>query len=440
MDFNIEFQIASIIFVTILMIVFYSKKRWPSAANVVFRIVMSLTFATLLFDIASVITITKVIAGNTELTALNNFLSKMYLVVMIAYIITMDIYAIVNTMTKSVSKVHLTISYIEAVLWILVFLISVVVIVSNPLLYGGEGKWIYSYGIPSDTVYVVSTASVVFVLIIFCLNFKKVHIKRLVPIISFAVMEGSVALIQMFNKQLLIIGLATAVSLLIMYFALENPDMNMIDELNKANKRAKDLLLNILPVSVATKLQNELQPYFEEVDNVSVMFIDIVDFTKLSSEIGGTKLVRLLNEFFGELDDVLSNFKVEKIKTIGDCYMVAAGAPDSYENNCEEIIKFGRQVLRKLSEFNKTRNCNLRVRIGVNNGRVVTGVIGKKKFIYDLWGDTVNLASRLEANGRVDRINVSERVIQILGDNYQYEELVHENLKGFGKVNSYAPV
>lgn len=437
MNYNIEFQIASIIFVITLMTVFFSKKRWPSAANVVYRVVMILTFLTLVLDVASVITITDYLAGKVEIERLNNFLSKLYLILMLGYIATMDIYAIVNTMQKKISQTMLTLKYVEMFLCGLGFVITSIVVLVNPLLYGGEGKWIYSYGIPSDTVYVFSTISVIFVLVLLIGNFRKVSIKRLVPIITFCVMEGSVAIIQMFNKQLLIIGLGTAISCLVMYFALENPDMNMIDELNKANKRSRDLLLNILPLSIATKLEYDAKPFFEELENVTIMFIDIVNFTKMCSEVGGTKLVRMLNEFFGELDDLLGNFRVEKIKTIGDAYMIAAGVPDRYDNNCQETVKLARQVLRLMQDFNRRKKIDLHVRIGINNGRVIAGVIGKKKFIYDMWGDSVNLASRLESYGVPDRINVSERVKYLLGDQFEYEAQPIVDIKGFGKIATY---
>lgn len=437
MNYNIEFQIASIIFVITVMVVFFSKKRWPSTANVVYRVVMFLTLATLLLDVSSVITITKYVGGNKEIEFLNNLLSKLYLVVMLAYIATIDIYAVVNTIHKKKTTVHLTIKYIELAVIIMGLLVAIAIALANPLLYGGEGKYIYSYGIPSDTVYVYSTASVIFVLVLLVFNIKKVSLKRLVPIITFSVMEGSVAIVQMFNKQLLVIGFGTAISCLIMYFALENPDMNMIDELNKANKRSRDLLLNILPLSIANKLEYDAKPFFEELDNVSIMFIDIVGFTKMCSEVGGTYLVKILNDFFGELDDLIANFKVEKIKTIGDAYMIAAGVPDSYDYNCQEIVKLARQILRLLIDFNRRKHTDLHVRIGINNGRVIAGVIGKKKYIYDLWGDSVNLASRLESNGETDRILVSERVKYLLGDQCGYEPQPLVDLKGFGKLQTY---
>lgn len=437
MNYNIEFQIASIIFITVLTIVFYSKKRWGSLANLIFRAIMIVTLIELALDIASVITITQFQNGNKQIERLNNFLSKSYLIAIAAYIFLIDSYAIVNTIKKGIEVGRLTFKYIQCFIFAFFFIIVCVVIICNPLLYGGSGKFIYSYGIPSDMIYVFSTVSVVFCVITFFANLKKVSKKRLVPIVTFCVMEGSVAIIQAFNKELLIVGLGSAVSCLIMYFALENPDMNIIEELNKANRRAKDLILNVLPLSIAKRLEFNLKPFFDEYENVTIMFLDIIDFTKMTNEVGGTALVKILNKFFGELDDLLVNFRIEKIKTIGDAYMVAAGVPDRYENTCDETVKFARQVLRRLEDFNKRNNLNISVRIGINNGRVVAGVIGKTKFIYDLWGEPVNLAWRLQTNGIANRIHVSSRVKSILDGKYAFEERGSLDMKGFGTVKTF---
>ena len=437
MNYNIEFQIASIIFIAVLTIVFYSKKRWGSLANLIFRAIMIVTLIELALDIASVITITQFQNGNKQIERLNNFLSKSYLIAIAAYIFLIDTYAIVNTIKKGIEVGRLTFKYIQCFIFAFFFIVACVVIICNPLLYGGSGKFIYSYGIPSDTIYGFSTFSVVFCVITFFLNLKKVSKKRLVPIVTFCVMEGSVAIIQAFNKELLIVGLGSAVSCLIMYFALENPDMNIIEELNKANRRAKDLILNVLPLSIAKRLEFNLKPFFDEYENVTIMFLDIIDFTKMTNEVGGTALVKILNKFFGELDDLLVNFRIEKIKTIGDAYMVAAGVPDRYENTCDETVKFARQVLRRLEDFNKRNNLNINVRIGINNGRVVAGVIGKTKFIYDLWGEPVNLAWRLQTNGIANRIHVSGRVKSILDGKYDFEERGSLDMKGFGSVKTF---
>lgn len=437
MKYNIEFQIASIIFVLILTIVFYTKKRWKSLANFLFRISMIVILVELALDIASVITITEFQNGNTEIATLNLIVSKGYLIAMATYIFSIDIYVIVNVMYEGISPKRKMMKHIEAGIFVLLLFVVYGVIIFNKLFYGGSGKYIYSYGIPSDAIYMFSTFSVVFCLITFFTSLKKVNKKRLVPIVAFCLMEGCVAIIQSFNKELLIVGFGSAVACLIMYFALENPDMNIIDELNKANNRAKALILNILPLSIAKRLEFSLKPFVDDYENVTIMFFDIVDFTKMTNEIGGTALVTILNKFFAELDELLLNYKIEKIKTIGDAYMVAAGVPDRYDNTCEETVKFAFQVLQRLEEFNRRNNLNIRIRIGINNGRIVAGVIGRTKFIYDLWGEPVNLAWRLQSSGIPNRIHVSEKVKTLLEGKYRFEECEPVELKGFGTVNTF---
>ncbi|MBQ0162030.1 MAG: adenylate/guanylate cyclase domain-containing protein [Treponema sp.] len=437
MNYNIEFQIASIIFISTLMVVFFSKRRWSSPANYVFRFVMILTFATLALDIASVITITKFIAGNEKISGLNTFLSKTYLIVMTAYIVSIDIYVITNTLYSKISQRHLTWKYVEAIVFIIGFVIGTIVIINTPLLYGGTGKYIYSFGTPSNVVYTISSLSVVFVLCVMLTNLKKVSLKRFIPIIIFCCTQGAIALIQMYNRDLLIVGLGTAITCLVMYFGLENPDMNMIEELNSANKRSRDLIMNVLPLSIANKIDYNMEPVFEEFDNVSVLFMNIANFTKIASEIGEIKLAKHLHAFFEDLDAVSSHYRIAKIKSVSDSYVVVSGVPDKYENTCEETIKFGLEILRDLKTFNEKNKTDLKVKIGIHSGRAVATEFGKKKFVYNLWGDTVDLASRIVHEGKINGITVSERVKSTLGSRYDFENHGSVEFKGFGNVKTF---
>lgn len=437
MNYNIEFQIASIIFISTLLIVFFSKKRWSSPANFIFRIVMVLTFCTLALDIASVITITKYVSGDNSIENLNNILSKLYLIVMVAYIISVDIYVIANTLYPKISQRHLTWKYIEGFACIIGFIISTIVILNTPLLYGGNGKFIYSYGVPSDVVYYASTVSIILVLSVMFTNIGKVPVKRFFPIITFCVIQGIIALIQMHNRELLIVGLGSAVTCLVMYFSLENPDNNMIEELNNANKRSRDLILNILPLSIANKIEYNSEPVFEEYDNVSILYASVMNFSKLASEIGDLKIARLINSLFNEIDLVSCNYKISKIKTASNSYIAVSGLPSKIENNCEEIIRFALDVFRILKSFNEKNKVNIQLRIGINNGRVVAGIFGKKKFIYDLWGDAVDVASYLEKFGTPNKICVSEKVHSLLGTKYDYEIREPLEIHGLGRIKVF---
>ncbi len=434
MKYNIEFQTAGLIVVLILGIVFFSKKRWQSLQNTLFRFLLLATIIELIFDIVSVITITNRVVIPVSV---NTFFSKGYLYAMISYIYLVDLYTLSNTLYDGIPQWRKSMKNVQVIILTLGLLAAFYVIARNELLYGGRGRYIYSYGLPSDTVYLYSTASVVYVIAVLLINIKKIPPRRQLSIYSFCVMEGIVAITQMFNKQLLIIGFGTAAAVMIMYFTLENPDMKMIKALNEANKKNRELLLNILPVSIADRLTETHSTFTEEFNDVTIMFLDFVNFSKLSNEIGAQKIVSLLNKFFSEIDDLLAVFRVEKIKTMGDSYMAAAGIPDYYENNHEEMVRFAFAVLKLLSEFNAKNKTSIQVRIGLNTGPAVAGIIGKKKFVYDLWGEAVNLASRMESFGTPNRINVSPYLAKKLSLRHKMEKQPVRMIKGFGEMETY---
>lgn len=437
--YNIQIQLVSLIFLAIEIIVFFVKSRRPSKANIAFRVVMGVVFASLVFDILSVITITKYLNGQTEIEALNNFLSKFYIVLMLAYICANEIYIIINTAPKSISQKKLSLKYFESIVCILFFIVASVIVAINPLYYGygSSVDKIFSYGIPSKVVYFSSICGFIFSLVLFIVNLKKVPFNRLVPIVAYWCVQIGITVIQMFYKEILLVGLGSAIVCMIMYFALEDPNTNAATQLQKVNAQKKNLLLNIFPAKIAEKNEKKIQQVFEEYENVAVLFLDIMNFSQLAKEFETVEIVKTLNSYFSELDDLLNNFKVEKIKTVGDAYMVVAGIPESYENTCDEIIKFARQTLRVLNDFNKRKKANLEVRIGVSYGNVVAGIIGKKKFVFDIWGQAVNEASRLECYGEANRINVSKEVCKLLGTKYQYEEKVSSMTRKYGSIKSF---
>lgn len=434
MPFNIEFQIAGLIFVSIIIVVFFSKPRWKSVQNSVFRVLMFATWIELFFDIVSVITISKrdVIPG-----WINDFFSKGYIIAMLFWIATAMTYIVANTYYEGMLETEHKLKKILLGAIFVSLLVCVVFVLIYPILYGGSGRYVYSYGIPSTITYIFSVACVIIAITLFIINFKKISFDRKVPTLCFTIMEGSVALIQMQFKELLLLGIGTAICIFLMYMTMENPDMDMIAKLNAANKRSEELLLNIFPASIVSSLRVVSKPITRSYEDVSVGFIDIVDFTKMSAKIGAEKLVNLLNQLFSEIDMLVDKYKIEKIKTIGDAYMVASGLPDVYEDHSEQLMLFMLDVLRYMKYFNLRNNTDIKVRIGINCGPAVAGVIGKKKYIYDMWGETVNFASRMESTGIPGRIQVSESIYQKLKDSYNFECREHIEVKGVGDCRSY---
>jgi adenylate cyclase len=208
--------------------------------------------------------------------------------------------------------------------------------------------------------------------------------------------------------------------------------------LRAEKERSEALLRHILPDAVVVRLNAGETVIADRFENVSILFADIVEFTPAAALMTPSQLVDQLNRVFSEFDALALRFGVEKIKTIGDAYMAATGLPEPRLDHADAIVQFGLGMLNALQRLNSTgENRPLQIRIGVHTGPVVAGVIGHHKFIYDVWGDTVNVASRLEANGLPDRIQVSEATRRALEGRYDFEPRGPINLKGRGQTEAF---
>lgn len=203
------------------------------------------------------------------------------------------------------------------------------------------------------------------------------------------------------------------------------------------HERAENLLLNILPEPVAKRLKNSPDTIAERFDEVSILFADMVGFTAMSSEKDADQIVRMLNKIFSRFDDLADELGLEKIKTIGDCYMVAAGLPEEHTDHAKAIAEMAIGMLRIIDDVAEGSDENLSLRIGINSGIVVAGVIGKSKFIYDLWGDAVNIASRMESSGEPGRIQVTDATYDLLKDQFTFEDQRYVDIKGRGQMVTY---
>ncbi len=201
--------------------------------------------------------------------------------------------------------------------------------------------------------------------------------------------------------------------------------------------KSERLLQNILPDSIIKKLRENPDSIAERYENCTVLFSDIVGFTGISKSMSAVSVVSLLNDIFSKFDDLAEKYGLEKIKTIGDAYMIVGGLPEPNLNHAENVAKFAIEMMNIIYKYRKENNIELELRIGINSGSAVAGVIGKKKFIYDLWGDSVNTASRMESHGLPGQIQVSESTYQLLKDNFQFEDRGQIEVKGLGLVRSY---
>jgi adenylate cyclase len=211
----------------------------------------------------------------------------------------------------------------------------------------------------------------------------------------------------------------------------------METELRQQRQQADRLLVNILPHRIAQRLKGGARTIAESLDQVSVLFADLVDFTAASSQMTPRQLVKLLNEVFSMFDQLAEFHRLEKIKTIGDAYMVAGGLPSANDDHAEAIAHFALDILDAIQRFPRPDGNTFQIRVGINTGSVVAGVIGRRKFAYDLWGDTVNIASRMEATGEAQRIQVTPELYEKLKDKFRFESRGHVAVKGRGQMMTY---
>ena len=208
-------------------------------------------------------------------------------------------------------------------------------------------------------------------------------------------------------------------------------------ELKRANSKSEKLLANVFPLAILEKLKNKEEPIAERFDSASVFFADIMGFTSLSEKLSPVELVNLLDKLFSLFDGLVIKHNVEKIKTIGDAYMVAAGVPTLIKNHAEKLANFALDFKICLADFNLKNNQSLRMRVGINSGPIVAGVIGKSRFIYDLWGDCVNTAARMESHGMAEEIHISEHTYKLLADKFTFESRGIIEVKGKGPMPTY---
>jgi adenylate cyclase len=219
----------------------------------------------------------------------------------------------------------------------------------------------------------------------------------------------------------------------------------LYDQVVAEKKVSERLLLNVLPHSIAERLKGRPEvtaDSFTEViadsfAEVTVLFADIVEFTKFSVGVSAEVLVDVLNDIFTRFDSIADNRGLEKIKTIGDAYMAVAGLPVPVEDHAIRAAHMALDMIEAMDRFNEHSGHKLKVRIGIETGAVVAGVIGKRKFLYDLWGDTVNTASRMESHGVSGRIQITDFTRQRLSDPFMFEKRGAIDVKGKGEMHTW---
>ncbi|MDP9250836.1 MAG: adenylate/guanylate cyclase domain-containing protein [Chloroflexota bacterium] len=222
---------------------------------------------------------------------------------------------------------------------------------------------------------------------------------------------------------------------LLALFAKQRQDA--LAALRGAQEQAENLLLNILPRSIADKLKASPQTIADQFTAASILFADVVDFTPRAEGLPPGEVVGMLDDLFSYFDTLVERYRLEKIKTIGDCYMVAAGVPSPRPDHARALALVAIDMLDAVSSADAVGYLGLELRVGINSGPVVAGVIGRKRFLYDLWGDAVNTASRMESHGTPGRIQITRATYELLKDEFECEPRGTVSIKGKGEMETW---
>src|SRR5688572_15761288 len=228
-----------------------------------------------------------------------------------------------------------------------------------------------------------------------------------------------------------LIGVGSLVFMMVFYF---------VGQKNAFQEKSETLLLNILPKEIAAILKNESRTIADHYNEASVLFADMVGFTPLSAQLPPVEMVELLNEVFSFFDSLLDKYGVEKIRTIGDSYMVASGLPRGRPDHAQALAHMALEMRDYIATHTFRNGQCVSFRIGINSGSMIAGVIGRRKFVYDVWGDAVNIASRMESHGLGGAVQITQTTYELIKDEFVCEPRGTVNVKGKGEMEVWLVV
>jgi histidine kinase len=246
--------------------------------------------------------------------------------------------------------------------------------------------------------------------------------------------ENRVSLLKLLAGQM-----AISIENALFYNELENKVDERTNELYLEKKKSDDLLLNILPEDIANELKQTGRTIPRSYDIATVMFTDFANFTNRSEQLAPEVLVTMIDNCFRKFDEIIAKFNLEKIKTIGDAYLCVSGLPDASDHNAANIVNAAIEIIAAMESLRKNADEHeyFDIRIGIHTGPLVAGVVGAKKFAYDIWGDTVNTAARMEQNSEPNRINISQSTYDLVKEDFACTFRGKKAAKNKGMIEMY---
>jgi guanylate cyclase len=232
------------------------------------------------------------------------------------------------------------------------------------------------------------------------------------------------------------IGAVSLIVFLLLYYFIGQKNL-AYTLLHQEQERSESLLLNVLPAEIADRLKAGERTIADHYDSASVLFADLVGFTPLAVEMPPVRMVELLNEIYSHFDSLVEKYQVEKIRTIGDSYMIASGVPHRRPDHAHVLARLALELNAYLDSFPPVRDRRMSFRIGVNSGPLIAGIIGRKKFSYDVWGDTVNTASRMESHGEPGKIQITAGTYELIKNEFICEPRGQIEVKGKGLMDTW---
>jgi class 3 adenylate cyclase len=237
---------------------------------------------------------------------------------------------------------------------------------------------------------------------------------------------------------LAIVGLIAMVTVIIVVVKINKRREQTYVQLKEEKKKSEDLLYNVLPVKIAGELKHKGMTFAQQYDEVTVIFTDFVDFTSVAERFSPTQLVGELHACFKAFDEILDKYNMEKIKTVGDAYLAVSGLPTKNKSHAADTVSFALHIrdfmLRRQSQMGAA---TFQMKIGIHTGSVIAGIVGTRKFAYDIWGDTVNTAARMEQNGAPGKINISQATYELVKDKFHCEYRGEVPAKRKGMLQMY---